>query len=255
MEFNPGDVIHCQVTKADVVQDAGLHFVEKHGRIYIDRVEGLFQRRGCPVQPGDQLLMFQSKEVREYKGIREITRIMKRDLRIMITVERNDPAIESESSDEESDEEYPRLGYYKEYDILPGDILMLDGLQSRTTLNGEIVQVIRVTEDPTRWEVEVERTGERLSISGENLYPVDGAEEETSSESEEDVRRLGNGPVHDKVEPGMTMKLFKLKRKAKMNGVHVKVMDKSAKKSGRWQVRVVDSDRILSIHESNLKQI
>ena len=62
MEFNPGDVIHIQVTKADIKQDAGLKLeYRKDECYYVKSIGGLFKRRETPLIVGDKLLTFNSK--------------------------------------------------------------------------------------------------------------------------------------------------------------------------------------------------
>jgi hypothetical protein len=276
MEFNPGDVIHAQVTKANLLQEAGLKLEQRHGHIYVRKIDGLFKRRGVPVQAGDQLLTFNGKDVKEYRDLNEIKKLIKEELKIFISFMRIDPDDSSQGTDSdyepepevveeyvehEEEEEYAQLEYYK---VQPGDIMMLQDLQAKPELNGKKVKVLHEADKPGRWQVQVKDTGAVMSVAAEKLVPLDDDEEEEDSEeellrldngsSEEELLRLDNGSTsgHGGVEPGMMMKLFKIKKKAKMNGTLVKVLRKSGK-PGRWDVEIVDTQQVLSIAGDNLR--
>jgi hypothetical protein len=256
MEFKPGDVIHAQVTKADVKQEAGLKLEERHGRIYVRKIEGLFKRRELPVIAGDELLKLNGKDVDEFRNIQEIKHTIKQELKIMVVVQRNDADDSSRStasvqeSEVEESEEYLQLEYS---DIRPGDIMMLQGLNAKPELNGLTVEVLQETEKPGRWQVEVQKTGAVFAVKADKLVPIDESGDYGSDEEEETLR-LENGPANDDsdIAPGFTMKLFKLKKKAKMNGTVVKVLYRAAK-PGRWEVEVVDTKQVMSIAGHNLR--
>jgi hypothetical protein len=257
MEFKPGDVIHAQVTKADVKQEAGLKLEDRHGRIYVRKIEGLFKRREVPVIAGDELLK---------RNIQEIKHTIKQELKIMVVVQRNDaddssrstasveePDVEEsevEESEVEESEEYLQLEYS---DIRPGDIMMLQGLNAKPELNGLTVEVLQEADKPGRWQVEVQKTGAVFAVKADKLVPIDESGDYGSAE-EEEALRLENGPANDDndIVPGVVMKLFKLKKKAKMNGTVVKVLYK-ADKPDRWEVEVVDTKQVMSIARHNLR--
>jgi hypothetical protein len=272
MEFNPGDVISAQVTKADIKQEAGLKLEERHGRYFVRKVDGLFKRRGVPVIAGDQLLKINGREVEDFPNLNAIKLLIKKELCIMVVVLRNDPGDSSESTVEQEEPEVEEEVEYPEEDdeeplqmleyqkIEPGDIMMLQGLQAKPGLNGETVKVLREADTPGRWKVKVMETGDVMSVKSENLVAVNNDEEEYEEEGEEEVLWLENGPtppnqivnVRD-IQPGYKMKLYKLKKKAKMNGTIVKVL-KEADTPGRWEVEVSTTKQIMSIAEDNLRE-
>jgi hypothetical protein len=269
MEFNPGDVIHAQVTKADVKQEAGLKLEDRHGRYFVRKVGGLFKRRGVPVIAGDQLLKINGREVEDFPNLNAIKLLIKNEMKIMVVVLRCDPGDSSESTAEHDEPEVeeevdypeddaeplPMLEYQK---VEPGDVMMLEGLQAKPELNGETVKVLKEADTPGRWKVKLVWTGDVMSVKTENLVPVNYDEED--NEEEEDVLALENGPappsqnvnVRD-ILPGYEMKLYKLKKKAKMNGTIVKIL-KEADTPGRWEVEVSTTKQIMSIAEGNLRQ-
>ncbi len=210
MEINVGDIVHAEVQKADVKQDAGLKLFERGGNIYVEKAEGLFKRRNIPIEPGDRIHTINGKDVEDYKGgLKEIKALIKREIKIWIKFERME-GFPSESEEEEEQEE----------------LLMLEGPEQFLMLEG-----------PEAYE----------------------------SENEEDLPRLTNRPHAEEdsgeVEPGMEMRLFKLKQKPKLNGTIVKVL-KKAGNGDRWQVelvshpmREVDVGAVMSIAQANLKQL
>ena len=259
MQFNPGDVIHAQVTKGDILQEAGLELEEYHGRYYVKKVKGLFKRRNVPVQVGDQLLKLNGRDVDDYRNLKEMKQLMKDEMSIQICYMRTDP--EDDTSEYDSEEEQPETYQTIEYpsthggsNVNPGDIMMLEGLKSKPELNGLTVKVLEEAETPGRWQVETRSSKVVLSAKEENLVPVDydiDSYADGESDEEETVLQLGYG-----IEPGMTMKLYKLKKKAKMNGTHVQVVkEASSSRPGRWEVRVLETNQIMSIAEDNLKPV
>jgi hypothetical protein len=122
----------------------------------------------------------------------------------------------------------------------------------------------RIDEPPSSDSEEEE---ELLMLEGEEeLLQLEYQEEEESDE--EDVLHLTNGPTDNQtlvvsgnsdIEPGMEMKLFKLKNKPKLNGAIVEVL-KSA--GGRWKVKLlrhplreVDAGTVMSVAEENLREL
>jgi hypothetical protein len=183
MEFKPGDVIHAQVTKADVKQEAGLKLEERHGRIYVRKIDGLFKRREVPVIAGDELLKLNGKDVEEFRNIQEIKRTIKQELKIMVVVQRNDVNDSSRSTasvqepEVEESEEYLQLEYS---DVRPGDIMMLQGLNTKPELNGLKVEVLQEADKPRRWRVEVQKTGAVFAVKAVKLVPIDESEDYVS---------------------------------------------------------------------------
>ena len=264
MEINVGDVVQAQVTKADLKQEAGLKLEQRHGRIYVRKIEGLFKRRGVPVQAGDQILELNGKDVKDYRDLNEMKALIKNELKIFIKFMRVDPD-DSQSTDsddepevleqigyeeeEEDDEEEERLQleYHK---IRRGDEMKLQDVQAKPELNGKRVKVLQEADKTGRWQVKVKYTGVVMSVAAEKLAQIDDDES-----SEEEVLCLENEPSKsgDGIEPGTIMKLFKLKAKAKMNGMLVKVL-RPSNKAGRWEVEIVDTQQVLSIAQENLRR-
>jgi hypothetical protein len=197
MEFKPGDVIHAQVTKADVKQEAGLKLEERHGRIYVRKIEGLFKRREVPVIAGDELLKLNGKDVEEFRNIQEIKHTIKQELKIMVVVQRNDVNDSSRSTasvqrpEVEESEEYLQLEYS---DVRPGDIMMLQGLNAKPELNGLMVEVLQRADKPRRWRVEVQKTGAIFAVKAVKLVPIDESEHHGS---EQRCRRKSVSFLHE----------------------------------------------------------
>lgn len=114
-------------------------------------------------------------------------------------------------------------------------------------------------------ESEEEEQEELLMLEGpEELlqleYQQDDKDEE--EEDEEEVLHLTNGPIDSQAsfKPGVQMRLFKLKKKPKLNGTIVKIVKPG--KPGRWDVelmrhpmRKIEPGAIMSVSEENLKEL
>lgn len=132
------------------------------------------------------------------------------------------------------------------------------------------IQFERMEEPSEQSEEEEEEEEELLMLEGpEELLALEYEEEEEdeSSDEEDDVLHLTNGPTaadpSDKndVQPGMEMRLFKLKKKPKLNGTIVRVI-KPAATPGRWEVKVlrhplrkVDAGAVMSISAESLRPL
>ena len=209
MEFNPGDIIHIQVTKADIKQDAGLKLeLRKDGHYYVKSIGGLFKRRETPLIVGDKLVTLNGKDMDEYNDVADCHKAIKSEMKTMLCVERQDPEDELESEEEveergivirnDSDEDYedehgvnvqfgnPDDGTLTIHDddesapasskrILPGDLRVLQGIEGNPELNGSYVKVLK--KDPAkkgRWLVEITDTEKTISVSGKKLAKMNG---------------------------------------------------------------------------------
>ena len=207
MEINVGDIVHAEVRKADVKQEAGLKLFERDGAIYVEKADGLFKRRNIPVLPGDRIHTINGKDVEDYAGgLMEIKALIKKEITIRIAFERME-GMPSESEEEEeqeellmlegpeqllmlegpgadeseSEEDLPRLtnGPSNDGDISPGIEMRLFKLSQKPKLNGTIVKVLRKGKKAGRWEVELLRhpmrevdAGSVMSVASENLKPM-----------------------------------------------------------------------------------
>ena len=211
MNFKPGDVIHAQVTKSDVKQPAGLKLEERHGRIYVRKIDGLFKLRQVPVQAGDQLLQINDKDVEEYPNLNSIKALIKTEKRIMVTVLRCDPTEDDGSTDSErgNDEEYPAL-----------------------------------TDQPHNDDYE-EDDGQDYSARDDD---DDNASEDDDDQFDTETSafpRLENGsPVDEsEINPGSTLRLGNIDQKPSLNGQYVTVKEQSTK-DGQWDVELGDGSRV-----------
>ena len=212
MEFNPGDVIHIQVTKADIKQDAGLKLeYRKDECYYVKSIGGLFKRRETPLIVGDKLLTLNGEDMDTYQDLDDCHRAIKSEMKVMLCVERQDPDDEQASVDdnnvnetglvvrEDSDEEYEDeegvdvqfgngtdgaiIPHHDETDsprapskrIVPGELRVLDGIEADPDLNGQYVKVIEKDSDKKgRWLVELTDTEKVISVSGKKLARMAG---------------------------------------------------------------------------------
>ena len=208
MEINVGDIVHAEVRKADVKQEAGLKLYERDGCIYVEKADGLFKRRNIPLLPGDRIHTINGKDVEDYAGgLNEIKALIKKEITIRIAFERME-GIPSESEEEEEEqeellmlegpepllmlegpgadesedeEELPRLtdGQSENGDISVGLEMRLFKLSQKPKMNGTIVKVLRKAKKSGRWEVEILRHpmrevdgGSVMSVASENLKPL-----------------------------------------------------------------------------------
>ena len=211
MEFNPGDIIHIQVTKADKKQEAGLKLTRRSdGYYYVKEIKGLFKRRNTPLIVGDKMIQLNGVDMDDYGGgLDEMHQVIKKEIKITLCVERQDPddepaeedvdetalVIRPEDSDVEDeagvdvqfgggsdaivvhdgeayDEDGPTRVVKK---IHPGDMMTLDGIEANPDLNGQYVKV--VSKDPEkkgRWLVELTATEKTISVSGKKLVRLQG---------------------------------------------------------------------------------
>jgi hypothetical protein len=243
MEINVGDVLGVEVTKANKLQPAGLKIKENRGKFYVEKISGVFKARNTPLKVGDQILNLNGKDVGDYKGLSEMKRVLKDEIKIWLRVARLDPD-RSESGgsespvEEEPEEEIPDYEYeesvspaeieseqtipdcveivHYEDPIEPGDIMRLQGLQAKPELNGRLVKVLEEGTTKGRWQVEVIDSKATVSISAEKLVPAPEGDEK---------------PVHEEVVVPYTnielenpVKLRRLEAKPKLNGKSVKVL-------------------------------
>jgi hypothetical protein len=241
MEINIGDVLNVEVTKSEPKQPAGLKIKEKRGRFYVEKISGLFKARNTPLKVGDEILDLNGKTVGDYKGLSDMKRVVKDEVKIRLRVVRLDPDRSESSGSESPVEKEPEetiqdyveivspvaiepeekiTDYLKimhcEDPIKPGDIMRLQGLQAKPELNGRLVKVLEEGTTKGRWQVEVIDTKDTVSVSAEKLV--------TAPEGDQD-------PVHGQPvvsyansEPGDPMKLRRLKAEPKLNGKLVKAL-------------------------------
>lgn len=227
MEINPGDIVQAEVRKADQKQEAGLKLEERKGKIYIRKVGGLFKRRNVPVQAGDRLHTINGVDVEDYAGgLNEIKALIVREMKIWIKFER---------MDEDSDEEEEEVDSSDDEEVL-----LLQGPEYDEDSEEEEEEVLQLTNGGTNKPGVV----------------VTSVEEDDDDDDEDD-----DNDEDDDIESGMEMRLFKLKKKPKMNGCIVRVIG-PADKPGRWQVEIlrhpkreVNSGAIMSIATANLKEL
>ena len=234
MEINIGDILGVEVTKATEKQPAGLKIKEDRGKFYVEKISGLFKNRNTPLKVGDQILELNGKDVGDYKGLSEMKRVVKDEIKIWLRVMRLDPD-RSESSgsespvEEEPEEEIPDYEYeeivcpaekepedtipdyveimHYEDPIKSGDIMRLQGLQAKPELNGRLVKVLEEGTTKGRWQVELIDTKATVSVSAEKLVPA--------PEGDQELLQL---------EPENPMTLRRLKAKPKLNGKSVQVL-------------------------------
>lgn len=237
MEINVGDIVRAEVRKADVKQEAGLKLEQRsNGNIYIRKVDGLFKRRNVPVQVGDRLHTINGKDVEDYPGgLNEIKALIQREMKIWIAFERVDETEEDDSLPKDVEEE--------EDD--DDEVLLLEGPEP-------LLQLEYKPEDEDDEESEEEEEEEEVLRL-------------TNGPKKEDVLKLTNGSTTTSgsggLKKGMEMRLFKLKKKPKLNGTIVEIVG-PGKSRGRWEVKVLrhplreaNAGAILSISEENLKEL
>lgn len=236
--FKPGDIVTATMEKIGKDDDAGLRMEVRHGRVFINSVEGLFRERfesrGLPVLPGDQLLEFNGKEYWEYRNLKEIRRVHDEAKKIWLKVKRlnlDDPSDSTDSlwKNESSHDEDET----NEYVVQPGNVMLLQGLVNKPELNGETATIIRqVKGKADRWQVALNSTGKIRAFPSENLVPV------------RKVERL--------LQPGDIMMLKGLSKKPELNGEKVEAVRPVVGKAGRWQVKVLKTGKVTAVAEENL---
>lgn len=236
--FKPGDIVTATMEKIGKDDDAGLRMEVRHGRVFINSVEGLFRERfesrGLPVLPGDQLLEFNGKEYWEYRNLKEIRRVHDEAKKIWLKVKRlnlDDPSDSTDSlwKNESSHDEDET----NEYVVQPGNVMLLQGLVNKPELNGETATIIRqVKGKADRWQVALNSTGKIRAFPSENLVPV------------KQFERL--------LQPGDIMMLKGLSKKPELNGEKVEAVRPVVGKAGRWQVKVLKTGKVTAVAEENL---
>lgn len=278
MSCKPGDLVHLQLSKSEKRQDSGLKLEEReNGKIYIRKVTGLVKRRGLPVEAGDQLTSLDGVDV-EDMTMSEMKRIVKDALRFNFSIRKYDPN-EEEEDDEEveayQEDYYQEENGEEEYpdEIRPGCQYILEGIKLKE-YNGELVEVIQAAKKKGKWEVEVLSSQAILAVREEKLVPVphdyDGAaeggeeeggeeldeapeEEEPEEEEEDEVEEHMLSVEGYIIQPGDTMKLRGIKKKAKMNGTIVSVLKLSAVRK-EWKVELPDGSK-MSVEGGNLRHV
>ena len=222
MEINPGDIVNAEVRKADVKQDAGLTLIETdEGVILVSKAEGLFKRRNIPILPGDRIHEIFGRDVEDFEGgLNEIKALMKKELRIWLKFERMESEVYESDEEEEEDRE---------------ELLMIEG--------GE----------------------ESSDDEEEHLMLTNGSpHDESNSDDVEEYRTDGTDTVNDSdstedhiIRPGVELRIFKYKKKPKLNGTVVRVLKWSG--GGIWEVelighpmREIDTGSRLSIDQEYL---
>lgn len=270
MSCKPGDLVHLQLSKSEKRQDSGLKLEEReNAKIYIRKVTGLVKRRGLPVEAGDQLTSLDGVDV-EDMTMSEMKRIVKDALRFNFSIRKYDPNEEEEEAAYQDDYYQEENGEEAEYpdEIRPGCQYILEGIKLKE-YNGERVEVIRAAKKKGKWEVEVLSSQAILAVREEKLVPVsqyyDDAEEEGKEEGEELDEEPAEEEPEDEVEehmlsvegyiiqPGDTMKLRGIKKKAKMNGTIVSVLKLSAIRK-EWKVELPDGSK-MSVAGGNLRHV
>ncbi len=307
--------MYAQVTKSDVKQPAGLKLEERHGRVYVRKVEGLFKVRKVPVQAGDQLLKINDRDVEDYPSLNAIKALIKAEKAISVVVLRCDPTEGDASTDsgganedsypalanephnnddsEEDDDErtngYPALMHQDDFtregddgseegdqfdtdgasmlrlengppvdgsEIRLGSRLRLGNIGSKPSLNGQQVTVKEESTRDGQWDVEL-ADGSRVSVRSDNLFAMDKQDFERDDASVPQSIYSTESFLPNLIEPGDTMKIRGLKKKAKMNGTLVEVLRASEDAPGRWEVLIVDDpdERIISVASVNLRHI
>eukprot|EP00934_Nitzschia_sp_Nitz4_P001100 Nitzschia sp. Nitz4//scaffold5_size260463//181734//182363//NITZ4_001004-RA/size260463-processed-gene-0.336-mRNA-1//1//CDS//3329555406//1100//frame0 len=115
-------------------------------------------------------------------------------------------------------------------------------------------------------EEEEQEQEELLMIEGpEELLQLENGDAEESDDDGDGVLLLTDGKAEEEegaVAPGMEMRLFKLKKKPKLNGTIVEVI-KAGKSSGRWEVKllhhpkrdIAEAGAVISVSEENLREL
>jgi hypothetical protein len=85
MEYDPKDFLAAEITKTDVRQETGLKLTEQEGKYLISQVDGVF-KMFTEVEPGYQLIKLQDKDVKDYKSLDEINKVLDGDLKISVQV-------------------------------------------------------------------------------------------------------------------------------------------------------------------------
>ncbi|KAL3934478.1 MAG: hypothetical protein SGBAC_009813 [Bacillariaceae sp.] len=276
MSCKPGELVNLQLSKSEKRQDSGLKLEEReNGKIYIRKVTGLVKRRGLPVEAGDQLTSLDGVDV-EDMAMSEMKRIVKDALRFNFSIRKYDPNEEEDDDEEEAYKEdcYQEENGEEEYpdEIRPGCQYILEGIKLKE-YNGELVEVIQAAKKKGKWEVEVLSSQAILAVREEKLVPVphdydyDDAEEEGGGEEldeepeEEEPEEEDEDEVEEHmlsvegyiIQPGDTMKLRGIKKKAKMNGTIVSVLKLSAVRK-EWKVELPDGSK-MSVAGGNLRHV
>ena len=221
MEINIGDIVNAEVRKADVKQDAGLSLIETaDGAILVSKAEGLFKRRNIPILPGDRIHEIFGRDVEDFEGgLSEIKTLMKKELRIWLKFERMDEVSESDEEEEDDREE----------------LLMIEGDQESSDDEEEHLMLTYENPDDDSNSEEVDEN----SADGTNIVDDDGDN------------------ADDHIRPGVELRIFKYKKKPKLNGTVVRVLKWSGE--GIWEVelishpmREIDSGSRLSIDQEYL---
>ena len=251
----PGSLVTGVIIQKEKGAKTGLHLELHHGRIYVSRLTDSIKKNPVNrIRVGDELFELQGKTVDQYKGIKEIRRVMEeefaRDKKVAVLVQRPDPDASSVSTDsdfepERSDDE----AQYQEYDrptatkkkpstntttsIEVGETYQLRKLNKKE-LNGSIVQALEAEPGGERWRVEVLETR-----NGEN-------ENQVISVASEKLFRI--------IKVGDTMKLKNSKAdNAELNGQYVKVKELISKANARWLVDILEINKEVSVAAKNLE--
>jgi hypothetical protein len=191
MQLNVGDIVHAEVRKADLKQEAGLKLYENRGNIYVRKVDGLFKRRQVPLQQHDRIHTLNGVDVEDYTGgLNEMMAVIKRELKVWIKFERIDEPPPDESEEEEEEEELLMIEGGEELlqleneqeeeddeesdeedllnltngptnpsegDVAPGMEMRLFKLKAKPKMNGTIVKILKSAGKPGRWQVKLLR--------------------------------------------------------------------------------------------------
>jgi len=267
MNLNPGDLVHLQISKSERRQEAGLKLEERpNGRIYIRKVTGLVKRSGLPVEVGDELKSLNETDV-EDMTMAQMKGIIKNELKFAFSIRKYDPDDDDESEEEEDEayqeqdqEDYHQPKEEENYpeEVRPGGRYILNGIKVKE-YNGQEVEVIQPAQKKGKWEVEVLSSQAILAVREDKLVPIHQYERE--NEEEEPEEELESEEVEERmlsiegyiIEPGDTMKLRGIKKKAKMNGTIVSVLKLNAPRK-EWKVELPDGSK-MSVPGCNLRHV
>ena len=154
--------------------------------------------------------------------------------------------------------------------IAPGSTMVLQNMDKKPELNDETVEVLReVKGKPGKWQVRVHSTSKIVVISEANLYPTEAAEVESEEESEaeseaesepeseaesEEESKEESAKEETAIEAGALMELHQMDKKPELNGELVEVLREVKGKSGKWQVKVRETGKVVVVSSHQLTE-
>lgn len=144
-----------------------------------------------------------------------------------------------------------------ESEIKLGSTLRLGNIDQKPNLNGQHVTVKEESVKDGRWDVEL-GDGSRVSVMSDKLFALDSNQDfDRDDASIQQSIYSTQSFLPNLIEPGDMMKIRGLKKKAKMNGTAVEILQASEDGDGRWEVLIVDDpdERVISVASINLRHV